>query len=324
MYYSAAGYILLVSLVNFIPIIFGYEMSHDYIIGISMLNEPAGLSFKASLIASLATTAPVILDYILDNILYHVNDCIEVVPKRFFLLLVFIPDLLIIAVILPLEQYALLPAIMCARDGLYIFGWLTYMNQFCPKLWSLAWITAISSCFGFANVLTTFTTYRLSGNNTDDSDAEDTQVVNIESICLLICIVIGIVLYLLRFYQWLRYYYSMDTDGRRRLVPCQVYSTLFLVYLAVDWCYSDLWGFDFVDMTYWTLYTCMMTFCTLVAVVMSVRMTRMEAIEAKVGNSEVTGYLMYLTDAISVSVSMRCWRSRRCLFATSRMKSGHR
>ena len=93
---------------------------------------------------------------------------------------------------LPLEQYTLLPAILCARDGLYIFGWLTYINQFCPRIWSLAWITAIASCFGFANVLTTFTTYCLSGNNTDDSDAENTSVVTIESICTLICIVIGL------------------------------------------------------------------------------------------------------------------------------------
>ena len=158
MYHLAAGYIVLVSLVNFIPVIFGYEMSHVYIIKFSMLNEPAGLNFKASLIASLATTAPVILDYILDSILSQVNDCILVVPKRLLLLIVFIPDLLIIAVMLPLEQYALLPAILCARDGLYIFGWLTYINQFCPKIWSLAWITAIASYFGFANVLTTFTT----------------------------------------------------------------------------------------------------------------------------------------------------------------------
>jgi hypothetical protein len=202
---------------------------------------------------------------------------------------------------LPFEQYALLSAIMCARDGLYIFGWLTYMNQFCPKIWSLAWITAIASCFGFANVMTTFTTYRLGGNNTDDSDAENTQVVNIESICILICVVIGIVLYLFRFYQWLRYYYSMDTDGRLRLVPCQVYSFLFLVYVAVVWSYSNVWGLNIVDVTYWTLYTCLMTFCTLVAVVMSVRMARMEAIEAKVSDSKVTGYLIYLTDVICLS-----------------------
>ena len=46
--------------------------------------------------------------------------------------------------------------------------------------------------FSFANVLTIFTTYRLSGNNTDDSDAENTSVVKIESICILICIVIGL------------------------------------------------------------------------------------------------------------------------------------
>ena len=46
--------------------------------------------------------------------------------------------------------------------------------------------------FGFANVLITFTTYRLSRNNTDDSDAENTSVVTIESICNLICIVIGL------------------------------------------------------------------------------------------------------------------------------------
>ena len=45
---------------------------------------------------------------------------------------------------------------------------------------------------GFANVLTTFTISRLSGNNTDDSDAENTSVVTIESICILICIVIGL------------------------------------------------------------------------------------------------------------------------------------
>ena len=120
MYYLAAGYIVLVSLVNFIPVIFGYEMPHVYIITFSMLNKPAGLNFKASLIASLATTAPVILDYILDNILYHVNDCIQVVPKRLLLLIVFNPDLLIITVMLPLEQYALLPAILCARDGLFL------------------------------------------------------------------------------------------------------------------------------------------------------------------------------------------------------------
>ena len=143
---------------QFYPVIFRHEMSHVYIIKFGMFNEPAGLNFKASLIASLATTAPVILDYILDSILSQVNDCILVVPKRLLLLIVFIPDLLIIAVMLPLEQYALLPAILCARDGLYIFGWLTYINQFCPKIWSLAWITAIASCFGFANVLTTFKT----------------------------------------------------------------------------------------------------------------------------------------------------------------------
>ena len=81
MYHLAAGYILLVSLVNFIPVIFGYEMSHVYIIKFSMPNEPAGLNFKASLIESLATTAPVILDYILDSILSQVNDCIHVVPE---------------------------------------------------------------------------------------------------------------------------------------------------------------------------------------------------------------------------------------------------
>ena len=61
------------------------------------------------------------------------DDCIQVIPKRLLLFLVFIPDLLVIA------KYALLSAIICARDRLYIFGcWLTYMNQLCPKSFPVA------------------------------------------------------------------------------------------------------------------------------------------------------------------------------------------
>jgi len=243
------------------------------------LNEAEGYSFKATLIASLATTAPVVLDYILDYIFY-IDDgsCVQTVPKHLLFFIVFLPDLVIVAVILPLEKYSLLPAVICFRDALYTFGWLTHMNQLCPEIWSLPWITTIASFFSFSNTFTAFNTF--SGNHDDDWENWNTPI-NFQSILLLMCVIIGLTLYVVRFFHWSRYYYSLDSDGRHRLFPCNLYTILFLVYIIVDWSYSNLWGFLFASVAYLSLYTCVMTFCTLVAVVMTVRIARMEAVACK-------------------------------------------
>jgi hypothetical protein len=246
------------------------------------LSSPEGLKFKATLIASLATVAPLLLDYIID--IYYQDRTFSTqvkIPRLMLIIVGFLPDIFLLFVVLPFEKYDWFPSVVCCRDLLYLYGWLTYMNHLCPEIWSLVWITGISSCFGSANLLTTIISFRSSGNSSDVA-RDDTKLDTIKSLCLLTSVSLGFTLYLFRFYKWINHYYSINACGRRFLGPCHLYSVLFIIYMMADWSYTGSWAFDFGSAAYMTFYTCVMTLCTLVAVVMAAKIQRLDAAEFKV------------------------------------------
>ena len=235
--------------------------------------------YLISLVISLAISAPILLDYILDATKEErlIQSEGVLIPRVAVLLGVIIPDLFILIVVVLFSHYEVLPAVVNIRDSLFVYGWLLYLNKLDSSLWTLPIIRVIAFANACADILGTFSVYY-----------EPTEFDPSVYVVTLTCIVIAGLLYL--FCRWFRYY-CYETSKDEAIVKknniTNSYACAFVLFGLADWLiffvppdYVPL-SFSTFGIGYLTVYTLVLAFSTLVVSVLMARLAREDGLATK-------------------------------------------
>lgn len=277
------------ALANFIPVWLGYTLA-DPVTGEypSFLYELENFYYRESVVASLASSVPLILEQLLDwiSLLVILNPerkawgQASYIPFKEIILLIVIPDLLFLFWIIPYHQFDYMAAIIGARDTLYIYSFLSYIVHLRNPIWT--WASSIYICFAFmfSNLLATCQSQL---SNSSQSFMKFTSIV------LPFCVALGILNILVNSIRWIHYVLTCEkgdkTEELKKLlisVSCMFY----FIFVSGDWLIFFVpnvsLGWTNVGAYYLTLYTYLMALCTLCLTIISSRLLRIEATEAKV------------------------------------------
>ena len=269
------------ALLNFLPVLLGYSMIDsttnsypDFIYRLS------GFEFTASLVASLATTVPIVVDQLFERFLRIVNfdgfinqeDSNIYVPFRETIAFILVPDIIILCWIIPFGRYDYLMAVLDARDTMYTYSILYCLTKFSNPVWTWKSLFLIGVPFMIANILTTFSTL-----------SSDLYFIENSGIASLILICLGHFSLVVHVIYWIRYLYRMDIrDVTIGTHLCSAYVLIVVVFLLGDWVPSyapskpgDPWFIEGVS--YLTCYSYLMASCTLCLTVISTRCAGIEA-----------------------------------------------
>ena len=276
------------ALLNFIPLFLdGYSMIDpstnlypDYIYDIS------SFEYTASLVAGLATTIPILGDYLFFRFLHVVKygenpterDTQNIyVPLRETVAFLLIPDILLLVWLIPFQQYDYMMVILDARDTIYTFSLLLCLVKFSNPVWTWGSLLCVGVPLMINNVLMSFSTL------TSDLDfASDTITASyvLTSVALFSFIAHAV--------YWIWHLFHMKSeDVSIKTHLCSAYVVIVAAFLFGNWLPSyaptepgDPWSN--VGITYLTCYSYLTASCTLCLTVISVSCARMDAIETKV------------------------------------------
>lgn len=276
------------ALLNFIPIFLdGYSMIDpstnlypDYIYDVS------NFEYKASLVAGLATTIPILGDYLFYRFLHIVKyggnptegDTQNIyVPLRETVAFLLIPDILILVWLIPFQQYDYMMVLLDARDTMYTFSLLLCLVKFSNPVWTWRSMLFIGVPLMINNVLMSFSTL-----STDLNFATDTITVSY------VLTSFGLFSFFANAVNWIWHLFHMKSEEVSiKTHLCSAYVVIVAAFLFCDWLPSyfptnpgDPWSN--VGLTYLTCYSYLTASCTLCLSVISVSCARMDAIETKV------------------------------------------
>lgn len=307
--------------INFLPYFLGFSLKDpisgqypDYLVALS------GFSYGASIVASLSTTVPIIFDFILEILLVRLRfETVEMqnpllsfnIPFGEIVLLLIIPDALFLFWIIPFAQYDLIAPIICSRDIMFTFCFLSLMVKFDNRIWT-SWTTVmIGGPLMLANILVSCSTLFL-----DSTEFQSTTL-----ILTPVLISVGLISLTVTLIRWL--YYMKRSNGnnsesdKSRLkndILCTVFAVLLTIFLYADWILfyfpiplSSPWSI--VGCNYLSMYNYLIAGCTLCVTIVVNRFTRMDAIDTMVKQ-----LIPSLIKCINTSYSNRKFsRLRKCL-----------
>ena len=316
------------ALLNFLPLFLdGYSMIDpntnlypDYIYNLSCFE------FTASLVASLATTIPILADYLFYRFLHVVkyggnsiggetpNIYVPMWETIAFLL---VPDILMLCWLLPYQKYDYMMVLLDARDTMYTFSLLLCLVKFSNSVWTWRSLISIGFPLMINNILLSFSTLT--------SDLEFVENTITASYVLTSA---GLLSFLAHVAYWIWHVLHMSaTDVSMRTHLCSAYVVIATVFLLGDWIPSfttttpgDPWST--VGLVYLTWYSYLSASCTLCLTVISTSCARMEAIETKVNDLFNSPYIPTLHDVYDLYRVLS--PSSKCSCATYRMRCGPR
>lgn len=271
------------SILNFLPLFFG---------GFTLV-DPATKSYPeylerlysfeycASLVASLATTIPILVDYLFDRFLriveYDGSSIKEdtsgiYVPLRETIAILIVPDVLILFWIIPFGLFDYLMVLSDARDTLYTYALLVCLVKCKTPVWTWKSLVFIGGPLMVNNILLSFSSL------SNDSDF----VENIGAASLALTSV-GLFSLLVNAVLWFRYFFRLsEQDATMESYLCSAYVTFTVVFLLGDWVPlffpsqpGDPWSS--VGLSYLTCYSYLMASCTMCLSVISTRCAGIDA-----------------------------------------------
>ena len=281
---------------NFLPQILGFSLK-DPTTGEypDFLTNLASVTYVGSLTASLASTFPIVIDYVLDlmdnvshgefKIYYRANhndSAHNFIPFREVALLLVLPDLLYLFWIIPYEQYDYMAGLIGLRDTMYIYSLMTYLFRFGNPIWTWSSTMLIAGSLMTANVLSTCGFLSV-----------DPTFVTANVYILLFLVALGLLTLLVSLVRWFWYILTItprSENEKRRNYLCTVYAVCSTIFILGDW----LIFFapqpiepDWSNMgtNYLTLYTYLMAFCTVMVTVVTTRTNREDSKNTKVDSS---------------------------------------
>ena len=244
------------------------------------LNRLSSFEYCASLVASLATTVPILADYFFERFLKFTdqNDGNtkkeEVpIPLRQTIALLIIPDVLILFWIIPFGLYDYLMVLADARDTLYTFSLLVCVIQCRNNVWTRKPLLLIGGPLMINNVILSFSSL--------SSDEEFLYYSGIVSIVLVSIALAALLVYVV---IWFQHFSSLLSNGEATMQSylCSTYVVLTAIFLLGDWVPrfvptepGDAWSS--VGLSYLTCYSYMMASCTLCLTVISSRCAAVDA-----------------------------------------------
>lgn len=271
------------SFLNFLPQICGYSLKDpDSNAFPAFLTNLSSLHYQGSVIASLSSTVPILVDNFLSLFFRDEQfDTIHVIPFREVILLLIIPDLLFILWIVPYGQYDYMAGLIGARDTMFIFSLLSYVKNLKNPIWTELWTISISFSFMAANIFASTGTQILDPKN---------ALLSASNVLLPFFVSIGLLLLIIATGRWIHFCITVPTadksDELRNRV-CSLYVFFGILFILADWLIFYFPLDDFPDWTniganYLTLYTYMMAFCVLMITALTNRICRLDANEGKV------------------------------------------
>ena len=275
------------ALLNFVPQIMGFTLVDpqtglypDYLYNLS-----DSFQYKASL----AVTAPIIGDYLLGHFAFLFEDVNSSTKQKqgshmcynyqqIFLLLV-VPDILILSYVLPYQKYDFFPGLVSFRDTMYIFSFLSFMVQMKIPIWNWKWSFWVCFSLACSNILATFQMLY-----TDPNFAVFFYYLLIFTISMSI----GILFVMTT--RWFIYLWAAEDKAHRaRNNLCSICVISFVLFILADWVplyippsQMDEDWIPGTGVSYMTMYTYFMTLSFVTIMVVSSRLTRIEATEFQV------------------------------------------
>jgi len=279
---------LLGALLNFLPQLFGYSLlDPETNLYPSYLYDLSDIKYTSSIIASLASSIPIVIELLLDTLngwfeqkgiaSERRKDMSVFIPFREVIFLLIIPDLLFLCWVLPYKKFDFMSGLVGARDILFIYSFLAYLGRMKNPIWTWHSTLLIASPFMVTNILLSFQTQI----GPDYSSAVSIMIVVLTSFGFL-----SLIVTIVRWLHYLRHCGSLDKSEEMQNNLCSVYALFYTIFLFGDWIlvfspvYPESWsplGVDFL-----TFYTYLMAGCTLMTTVITNRFSRMDANETKV------------------------------------------
>lgn len=280
---------------NFLPQILGYTLI-DPTLGTypDFLQKLSDGAFTGSLIASLASTFPIVIDYVFDLINYishkewniftrksinRSESTYKFIPFREIALLLILPDLLFLFWIIPNQQYDYMPGLIGVRDTMYVYSLLTYLVQFGNPIWTWPSTILIAASLMAANVLGTCSVLSVDPNFL----AANTYI-------LPFLVALGLFNLLVTLVRWFWYLWTVtprNSSEKLRNDLCSAYAIFATIFILGDWLIffapqpiDPDWSN--VGAKYLSLYTYLMAFCTVMVTVITTRNAREDSINTKV------------------------------------------
>eukprot|EP01041_Mallomonas_annulata_P009280 gene9280-19259_t len=247
------------------------------------------INVQAPLIGCVAATVPVLLDLCLDYFssrpeLLHLSSY-HFIPKRSMFLAVTLPDLIILLVLIPYDQYSCLSGLINARDSLIICTFLSYMNKVSPEIFSRNLMIFVGACFQTLNIMDTLSYY-----------IDDERWFN--NLYIIIFCILGVVALVLG-YMYKKLMNNIREKGYKRFSLndniCHTYAAFFPLYIAIDW-YFPTSMLQAVEDEKWTTfgqyfmttYSSVLLFCAIGITILISRISREELLQYSVKASSST------------------------------------
>lgn len=289
---------------NFLPFFLGYSLkdpnTDQYP---SFLVSLSGFEYCSSIVASLATLIPIFLDLVLDIISGNFLKEVKLLPSlnlpfREIVVMLIASDILLLFWIIPYAQYDLVAPLICSRDTMFTFFYLSILAKFQNQLIWNDWTTiAIGGPLMIANVLLSCAVF---------FSADFLQTVNEGIVPTLISL--GLFILVLTILRWFFFRQSTifaskicsdshdslemmndahNSEQRKANLLCSVYGVFLGIFLFGDWILfyiplpiSSPWSL--VGCNYLTMYSYLMVGCTLCITVVTNHIARTDAVDARV------------------------------------------
>ena len=272
------------ALLNFLPLVIGGYSMVDPVTKLypDYMYRLSSFEYCASLVASLATTIPILSDYLFDRFLrlmnYDENASKEeesssiYIPLRETIAVLIVPDILILCWIVPFSYFDYLVLLFNARDTLFLYSFFRCLLKFENPVWTWKSLLLIGCPLMTNNVLISFATL-----------STDTTFIEHAGTASQVLATVGLFSLSVNIIWWFWHFFHLDEkDVTIESYLCSAYVVLLAAFLFGDWVPlllptqpGDPWSA--YGISYLTCYTYLMAGCTLCLTLISTRCASIDA-----------------------------------------------
>eukprot|EP01036_Dinobryon_divergens_P028865 gene28865-37876_t len=241
----------------------------------------SGFEYCASLVASLATTIPILADYLFDRFLRMMNydenankeDTSSIyIPLRETIAVLIVPDILILCWMVPFGRFDYLVLLIGARDTLFTYSFFRCLLKFENPVWTWKSLMFIGGPLMINNILLSFITL-----------SHDEALIANGAIVSQALAAMGLFCLSLNVFWWFWHFAHLgEKDVTLGSYLCSAYVVLLVIFLFGDWVPlsipatpGDPWSA--YGISYLTCYSYLMASCTLCLTVISTRCAGIDA-----------------------------------------------
>jgi hypothetical protein len=283
---------------NFLPFFLGGYSMKDPVTKLypDYMNRLSSFEYTASLVASLATTIPILVDYLFDRFLKIVQhdenlsneDTPSIyIPLRETIVVLFVPDILMLCWIVPFGLYDYLVILLNARDTIFTYSLFRCLLKFENSVWTPWSLVFICGPLMVNNVLMSFSI--LTTNATFIANTGTASYILMS---------IGLFSFSVNVIWWFWHFFHLnEKDITIASYLCSAYVVLVVIFLLGNWVPllvpshpGDPWSL--VGVSYLTCYSYLMASCTICLTVTSTRCASIDATRVRIVFEKIWNLLL--------------------------------